>query len=159
MPKVYHAIYLTIIGALVIVVVGLLTPSSTDEPNEASNHRVVVFPFHSMDSSSDRLATELTAKLIQSLEGSQNIDVVLESDLPSKSYSAENHHLWAKKAFVTLIFEGAVQSRGENARITAQIIDGLSDSHIWAETFELRSDAIKGILTTIEDKILVLANR
>lgn len=159
MSKVYHAIYLTIIGALVILVVGLLTPSSTDEPKESLSHRVVIFPFHSMDSSSDHLATELTAKLIQSLENSQNIDVVLESDLPSKSHSAENHHLWAKKAFVKLIFEGAVQSRGENARITAQIIDGLSDSHIWAETFESKSDDVKVIVTTIEEKILVLANR
>ena len=130
MPKIYHAIYLAIIGALVIVVVGLLTPSSTNEPSESLSHRVVVFPFRSTDSSSDRLATELTAKLIQYLEKSQNIDVVLESDLPSKSYSAENHHLWAKKAFVTLIFEGAVHSRGENVRITAQIIDGQSDSYL-----------------------------
>lgn len=159
MSKDYHAIYLAIIGALVIVVVGLLTLSSTDEPGESLSHRVVIFPFHSMDSSSDYLATELTAKLIQSLENSQIIDVVLESDLPPKSYRAENHHLWAKKAFVKLIFEGAVQSRGENARITAQIIDSLSDSHIWAQTFESRSDDINGVLTTIEDMILVLASR
>ena len=159
MSKVYHAVYFAIIGALVIVVVGLLTPRSTDELNESLSLRVVVFPFHSMDSFSDGLAAELTAKLIRSLENSQNIEVVLESELPSETYSAENHHLWAQKAFVSLIFEGAVQSRGENVRITAQIIDGPSDSHVWAETYESRSDDINGILTIIADRILVLASR
>ncbi len=42
----------------------------------------------------------------------------------------------AKKLRVDVILEGSVRRAGDNVRITAQLIDGRSDRHLWSETYD-----------------------
>jgi adenylate cyclase len=41
----------------------------------------------------------------------------------------------AKEVNVRYVLEGSVRKAGNNLRITAQLIDGINDSHIWAEKY------------------------
>ena len=159
MTKVHHAIYLTIIGALTITIVGLLTPQSIDRSDQVASYGVVVFSFHSMDSDSESVATELTAALTRSLKNVPNINIVSESDLPSSMKNPSDHHLWPKSELVSLILEGTVQSSDDGVRITAQLIDASTDAHVWSNSFVLEQDSIAAIVAAVENQVIVTASR
>ena len=43
---------------------------------------------------------------------------------------------------VRYVLEGSIQTEGNQARVTVQLIDALSGHHIWAERYELPLDDI-----------------
>ena len=43
---------------------------------------------------------------------------------------------------VKYVLEGSVRKDGNNLRITAQLIDGMNDTHIWAEKYKGTLDDI-----------------
>ena len=59
---------------------------------------------------------------------------------------------------VTTVLEGSVRRAGERVRITAQLIDTASDSHLWSETydremkdvFDIQDDIAKSIVNALE---------
>jgi adenylate cyclase len=64
----------------------------------------------------------------------------------------------AKKLGVNTVLEGSVRRAGDRVRITAQLIDTASDSHLWSETydremkdvFEIQDDIAKSIVGALE---------
>ena len=48
----------------------------------------------------------------------------------------------AKEVNVRYVLEGSVRKAGNNLRITAQLIDGINDTHIWAEKYNGTLDDI-----------------
>ncbi len=159
MTKVHHAIYLTIIGALTIAIIGLLTPQSIDRSDQVASYGVVVFSFHAMDSNSDSIAAELTTALTQSLQNVPNINIFSESDLPPGMKDSSDHHLWPESELVSLILEGAVQSSDDGVKITAQLIDASSDAHVWSSSFVSEQDSIAAIVAAVENQVIVTASR
>ena len=64
----------------------------------------------------------------------------------------------AEKLGVNTVLEGSVRRAGDRVRITAQLIDTASDSHLWSETydremkdvFEIQDDIARSIVTALE---------
>ncbi len=154
MSKLQHAIYVVIIGAMAVVIVGLIAPQPFDDSIRAENPRIVVFPFVSMNSSVDELAEELTEALVQYLESTPGVEVVSVTELPPGMRNSGNHHLWPKDGSISLAVEGAVNRRGEYVQTTVQLLDGMSDTHLWAEAYESDAGDIRAILDTVEQQIL-----
>ncbi len=57
------------------------------------------------------------------------------------------------KVNVRYVLEGSVRKAANNLRITAQLIDGLTDSHIWAEKFNGTIDDIFDIQEKVSNSI------
>jgi len=63
---------------------------------------------------------------------------------------------------VRYVLEGSVRKAGNNLRITAQLIDGVNDSHIWAEkyngtlddVFEIQEKVSLSIVTALKLKLI-----
>jgi adenylate cyclase len=53
----------------------------------------------------------------------------------------------------TFVLEGSVRKAGNRVRITAQLIDGRSDSHVWAERYDRDLDDIFALQTEIAEAI------
>jgi TolB-like protein len=159
MSKLHHAIYLTIIGALVIVILGLLTPQSIDYSYPPASHGVVVFDFVAMDSESEFTAAEMTTTLIQSLEKAANISVLTNADLPSSMQDSSNHHRWPKIELVSFVLEGSVKNSEEGASVTVQLIDVSSDAHIWSNTFVSEQVDVARIVAAVENQVILTARR
>ena len=60
----------------------------------------------------------------------------------------------ANKVNVRYVLEGSVRKAGNNLRITAQLIDGLTDSHIWAEKYNGNLDDIFEIQEKVSRSIV-----
>lgn len=157
MSKLHHAIYLTIIGALLIAVVGLLTPKSTDDSFQGVGQGVVVFSFVPMDPESESVAAELTKTLIESLEKIANISVLTESDLPPSMQDSSNHHRWPKSELVSLILEGSVKESTEGTLVTVQLIDASSDAHVWSDTYVSEQVDVARIVVAVENQVVLTA--
>jgi len=64
----------------------------------------------------------------------------------------------AKKLRVDVVLEGSVRRAGDNVRITAQLIDGRSDRHLWSETYDrklkdvfaVQDEIARNIVSTLE---------
>ena len=159
MSKLHHAIYLTIIGALLIVVFGLLTPQSTDDSFQGVGQGIAVFSFVSMDPESDSVAAELTRTLIESLEKTVNISVLTESDLPPGMQDSSDHHRWPKSELVSLILEGSVEESAEGTLVTVQLIDASSDAHVWSDRYISEQGDIARIVAAVQNQVILTARR
>jgi TolB-like protein/Flp pilus assembly protein TadD len=60
----------------------------------------------------------------------------------------------ARKLNVAHILEGSVRKSGNQVRITAQLIDGRSDTHLWSETFDRDLDNIFAIQDEIAETVV-----
>ncbi len=59
----------------------------------------------------------------------------------------------AERLNVAYVLEGSVRKAGERVRITAQLIDAGSDSHVWSETYDRRLDDIFAVQDEIATAI------
>jgi len=60
----------------------------------------------------------------------------------------------AEKLKVTHILEGSVRKAGNQVRITAQLIETRSDTHLWSETYDRQLENIFAIQDEIANEIL-----
>jgi adenylate cyclase len=60
----------------------------------------------------------------------------------------------ARELNVTHVLEGSVRKVGKRVRITAQLIDGRNDSHVWAERWDRDLDDIFAIQDEISEQIV-----
>src|SRR3546814_1589884 len=54
---------------------------------------------------------------------------------------------------VRYVLEGSVRKQGEKVRITAQLIDATSDSHVWADRFDEAGTDIFALQERIAERI------
>jgi len=59
----------------------------------------------------------------------------------------------ASELGVTTILEGSVRTAGDRVRITLQLIDGRTDKHLWAETYDRKLDDIFAIQTEVAERV------
>lgn len=60
----------------------------------------------------------------------------------------------AEKLRAAHILEGSVRKTSNHLRITAQLIDAVTDSHLWSETYDLEIEDIFSIQDDIASRIL-----
>jgi TolB-like protein/DNA-binding winged helix-turn-helix (wHTH) protein/Tfp pilus assembly protein PilF len=90
----------------------------------------------SRDSAQDYFADGMTDELITSLAKIEALKVISRSSV--MRYKGTNKSLSeiARELNVDGIIEGTVLRSGNRVRITAQLISGATDQHLWAETYE-----------------------
>ncbi len=91
----------------------------------------------SRDPEQEYFADGLTEALITSLAKISALRVVSRtSAMQYKSVRNKSVSEIARELGVDAVVEGTVQRFGDRARISAQLIDGHTDSHLWAESYE-----------------------
>ena len=116
------------------------------EPGSAAIHSIAVLPLQNLsaDPAQEYFSDGLTDALITDLAQIGNLKVI--SRTSSMQFKAAKKSLpqIARELGVDGIVEGTVQRSGNRVRITAQLIHGPSDKHVWANSFEDDSgDAFK----------------
>ena len=99
---------------------------------------IVVLPFVNMSSDEEQeyFSDGISEELLNLLARIPDLKVISRSS--AFSYKGKDVRLTqvAKELDVNHILEGSVRRSDDQIRITAQLIDGRTDSHIWSETYD-----------------------
>ena len=108
------------------------------------DNSIAVLAFEDMSSNKDQeyLSDGIAEELLNLLAGITDLRVISRSS----AFSFKGRDLKlpeiAKELNVVHILEGSVRKAGNQVRITAQLIDARSDTHLWSETYDRELDDI-----------------
>ena len=118
--------------------------SATTVPRPAATHdttvgdrSIVVLPFDNLspDPNDAYLADGLTEELIADLSRVKALRVIARNSAAAAYQRTKNLKEIARLLDVRYLLEGSVRRAGRQLRITAQLIDGTTDAHLWAEKY------------------------
>ena len=124
--------------------------TATDEKS------IAVLPFSNMstDKEQEYFCDGLTEELLNVLAGLPSLRVASRTSCFAFKNKSVNLTAIAEKLHVEHVLEGSVRKSGSNIRITAQLIEVATDSHLWSETYDRQLDDIFAIQDDIARRIL-----
>jgi TolB-like protein/Flp pilus assembly protein TadD len=153
---------LLIIGSLSLVIVLLVLDNYVLDRgfgNGGGQASIAVLPFTNLtdEPGQDNFADGLTEELLNSLASSKDLKVI--SRTSSFSFKGSDLSLTeiATRLGARHILEGSVRKAGNTIRVTAQLIDADSDTHLWSNTYD-RELNVDNILQIQEDVSVTVAN-
>jgi TolB-like protein/class 3 adenylate cyclase/predicted negative regulator of RcsB-dependent stress response len=163
------------IGALVVIAVfvsrfvpGMVRSNeeAKREPAEAlpiPAKSIAVLPFDNLSRDSDNayFAEGVQDEILTRLAKVADLKVISRTSTQHFKSAPENLPQIAKQLSVTNILEGSVQKAKDQVRVNVQLINALTDAHLWAETydrkltdiFSVESDVAKTIAETLQAKL------
>jgi len=101
-------------------------------------HSVAVLPFVNMssDPSNDYFSDGLSEELLDALSRAQGLQVAARTSSFSFKGKAADIPSIARKLNVAAVLEGSVRREGKRVRITAQLINAVTDYHFWSRTYD-----------------------
>ncbi len=116
---------------------------------------IIVLPFENISPDPDQeyFSDGLTEEIISDLSNINDLLVISRSSAMTFKGTKKKIGEIAKDVNVHYVLEGSVRKSGNNLRITAQLIDGINDSHIWAEKYSGTLDDIFEIQEKVSHSI------
>jgi len=141
--------------ALIVILVGGLWYFWPQQPGLASRASLAVLPFANIagDQATGRLADGLTEEIITDLSRYREMDVIARNSTEVYKDKAVDLRQVGRDLNVRYVLEGSVQRQGEQIRITAQLIDGQSGTHLWSEQWDRPAKEFFAIQTDIADQV------
>ena len=101
-------------------------------------HSLAVLPLENLsgDAKQDPFADEMTEELITQVSKLGNLRVISRTSVMQYKGSKKSLPQIASELHVDAVVEGAVELVGNRVRITAQLVNGATDEHIWAERYD-----------------------
>jgi len=102
-----------------------------------SKNSIAVLPFANMSSDPEQeyFSDGLTEEIISDLSRVNELLVISRSSIMTFKGTQKKMKEIASELNVRYVLEGSVRKAGNNLRITAQLIDADTDSHIWSEKY------------------------
>ena len=167
-----HAwIYIVVIGAAISI--GLFFLGRYSASNSASAARteaatvlqksIAVLPFDNLSRDPDNayFAEGIQDEILTRLAKVADLKVISRTSTQHFKSAPENLPQIAKQLGVTNILEGSVQRAADQVRVNVQLINAMTDAHLWAEIydrkltdiFSVESDIAKTIADTLQAKL------
>ena len=112
-------------------------------PREASSdsldkQRIAVLPFTNMspDPNDEYFSDGLTEELISRISTVAGLQVISRTSAMHYKKNTHTTREIAEELRSGSILEGSVRKAGDKVRVTVQLIDGNTDTHVWAETYD-----------------------
>ena len=117
--------------------------------------RLAVLPFSNIspDPNDEYFADGLTEELISAMSGLQGLQVIARTSVMNYKKKEKNVSEIGKELRVGTVLEGSVRKAGNKVRVTAQLIDVTTESHLWSEKYDRELDDIFKIQDDISGKI------
>ena len=123
---------------------------------EAIDESIAVLPFDDLSPDSDQawFSDGISEELLNLLAKVEDLRVISRSS----SFALRDENLsipeMAERLNVTYILEGSVRRVGDQIRITAQLIDARTDTHMWSETYDRQLDDVFAIQDQISAQVV-----
>ena len=117
---------------------------------------IAVLPFVNMtgDHAQDYLSDGITENIITGLSRFRDLSVISSESTFAYKGKALRIQDVASELRVTFVLEGSVQKSSTRVTITAQLIDGLTGAHLWAERFDRNVEDVATVLDDLTEKIV-----
>jgi TolB-like protein/Tfp pilus assembly protein PilF len=165
-----HAwIYVVVIGAaisLALFFLGRYTAgnrAAVAAPNELPEKSIAVLPFESLseDKANAYFADGVQDEILTRLAKVADLKVISRTSTQRFKSAPSDLREIAKQLGVMNILEGSVQKSNDQVRVNVQLINALTDAHLWAEIydrkltdiFSVESDIAKTIADTLQAKL------
>jgi TolB-like protein/Tfp pilus assembly protein PilF len=108
------------------------------KPAAPERTRLAVLPFVNMsaDKEQEYFSDGLTEEILNVLAGNKNLQVTSRTSAFSMKGTKDSLKTIAGRLAVSHILEGSVRRSGDQLRVTAQLIEAASDSHLWSQTYD-----------------------
>ena len=164
-------IYIVVVGAIVSITLFFLgrysAISGAPRHNEAATgvpeKSIAVLPFDNLSRDPDNayFAEGVQDEILTRLAKVADLKVISRTSTQHFKSVPENLPQIAKQLNVTNILEGSVQKVKDQVRVNVQLINALTDAHLWAEIydrkltdlFSVESDIAKTIADTLQAKL------
>ena len=122
----------------------------------APDKSIIVLPFENISSDPEQeyFSDGLTEEIITDLSYIHDLLVISRSSAMTFKGSKQTIKEIANKVNVRYILEGSVRKSENNLRIVAQLIDAVSDTHLWAEKYSGTLDDIFDIQEKVSKLIV-----
>jgi adenylate cyclase len=99
---------------------------------------IVVLPFVNMsgDANQEYFANGITENIITELARFRDLLVIASTSSFAYKGKAKKIQDVSRELDVRYVLEGSIQRSGERVRVTAQLIDGATGRHLWAERYD-----------------------
>src|SRR5438105_1611465 len=155
-----HAwIYVVIAGALVSIGLFMLGRYGFREKNPSSNEvpakSVAVLPFGNLsrDPDNEYFAAGIQDEIITRLAQISDLKVISCTSTQRYKSTGENLRQIASELGVINIVEGSVQRANDQVHVNVQLLNALTDSDLWADTFDRKLTDVFGVESEIAKTI------
>ncbi len=116
---------------------GALAPAGAAVRETQGDRSIVVLPFDNLspDPNDAYLADGLTEELIADLSRVRALRVIARNSATAARQRTGDLKEISRMLDVRYLLEGSVRRAGSQLRITAQLIDGTTDAHVWADKY------------------------
>lgn len=136
----------------------VVTPvvAAPDSPRNSEKPSIVVLPFTNMSDDPDQgyFSDGITEDIITDLSKVSGLFVIARNT--AFTYRDQNVDVGKVSAElgVRYVLEGSVRKFGERVRITAQLIDGTTNGHLWAERYDRGLVDVFGVQDEVTEEIV-----
>src|SRR6266436_4772199 len=163
-------IYVVVIGAAISVALFFLgrytAGNGTPRPSEAatvSAKSIAVLPFDNLSRDPDNafFAEGVQDEILTRLAKVADLKVIARTSTQKFKSAPTDLREVAKQLDVTNILEGSVQKVNDQVRVNVQLINALTNAHLWAEIYDrklsdifaVQSDIAKTVADTLQAKL------
>ena len=124
-------------------------------PPGLPGNRIAVLPFANMspDPADEYFADGLTEELIDRLAQVRELEVIARTSVMSYKKKEKKAAEIAKELSVGSLVEGSVRKAGNKIRVTAQLINGATEGHVWSSHYDKNLDDIFAVQSEIAEKV------
>jgi TolB-like protein/Flp pilus assembly protein TadD len=167
-PRKYTWIFVVVVGAALsfgLFFTGRYTGRTTTSAagTELPAKSIAVLPFESLSEEKGNayFAEGIQDEILTRLAKVADLKVISRTSTQHFKSAPDNLPQIAKQLGVTNILEGSVQKANDQVRVNVQLINALTDAHLWAETYDrkltdifaVESDIAKTIAETLQAKL------
>jgi adenylate cyclase len=168
-PKKHAWIYVVIIGAVISVALFFLgrytvgNKATAVASYELSPKSIAVLPFDNLSRDPDNayFCEGVQDEILTRLAKVADLKVISRTSTQHLKSAPENLPEIAKKLGVMHILEGSVQKAADQVRVNVQLINALTEAHLWADTYDrkltdifaVESEIAKTIADTLQARL------
>ena len=125
-------------------------------PAPGERPAIAVLPFANLspDPENAYFADGLHEEVLATLARASGLRVISRTSVQEYRDSKRNLKEIADALGVALILEGSVRRAGDDLRLTLQLIDGRTDEHLWAETYDRKFKDALSLQRTIAEQVV-----
>ena len=130
--------WLLVAGVIVGILIGRFGQTSTSVERIINEKSIAVLPFDNLGNNEDDeyFADGMTEDILTELSKIKDLLVISRTTIMKYKNSNKSLKEIGKELGVANILEGSIRRVGERVRITGQLINAISDQHLWAEKYD-----------------------